>query len=898
MPVDYPTLDDAQEKRIAAVHGGFLYQHLFAVGCLLKASGSNVSHVVIERDEDVEIALADTRIYVQVKTRIEPLVPSDLGTAFDRFQQIRNLHTQGHRHGKPIFVIASNQPPGPKLSASISRKELGDDVQFVYPGQAMPTELACLPACQPGLASAVTDCVRLAEMVPHALLAPESLVWKLVGKVQAAATGREDLGGYTFDAKELHSLFEQLLKQLQRLPALPAHYLPQIDEPALVNKERIRIICGFSGAGKTSWFAQAAIRTPEPCVYFNTRETAGQALGRSLTREIAGAVVENPHEIEELFATGASGIDSLTALDRHLEEQGIRPLVVIDNAHELPAADLQAVFGCTPNLRFILLCQPLGSIQELEQLCGLRRELLQGWSLDSVAAETSRLGAIGDIETLEKLRILTAGMPLYLQSAARLAAQDYAGDLARLCAALEQQATLETTVQELILTKVYQGLPVPSQQIVTLLSMVDVAISQEELLELMQCYADLSTVAVNTAVRTLRPLGVLEVQGNREIKLHDAMRLIGAGQSHTVEEEHLIATKNLLKDLLLTSLLQTRSFHRLRLLVRTLLDLHEHEFLIELAGEELFKETGLGAMVIEFLEAISTAPGLDPETRYWAVDSLFFLLHQSDEERNKPEHLALMARLVHESTLSDRAVISYHLKHMDWLGMQGDAFSVHQTIELVNRLPGLTAERIPRFHYNAAVALWRVGEHHLAERYVDMAIKYYLDALKINEEWILGRSVMDVADHLEESSAELEAVNHLAGAYDVKSMLMKLRGINPLTYRLFSFKFYCCVQAFSSIVKVGLDAAQDWIDLREFTSARGMMESTIIPLITQAQLLNELTSARSFYAVILAYCGDLKSADKEMAALAPFRSGLSEEKRDEYDFQLQLIEDIRAGRIV
>lgn len=80
-----------------------------------------------------------------------------------------------------------------------------------------------------------------------------------------------------------------------------------------------------------------------------------------------------------------------------------------------------------------------------------------------------------------------------------------------------------------------------------LLSMVDVAITQDELQSLMQCYATLPTAAVNTAVRTLRALGVLEVQGNREIKLHDAMRLIGASQSHAVDEEHLLATKRLLK---------------------------------------------------------------------------------------------------------------------------------------------------------------------------------------------------------------------------------------------------------------------------------------------------------------------------------------------------------------
>ncbi|WNJ86965.1 ATP-binding protein [Pseudomonas canadensis] len=897
MPVDYPTLDEAQEKRIAAVHGGFLYQHLFAVGCLLKANGSDVLKVVIERDEDVEIVLADARIYVQVKTRSDPLVPSDLGTAFERFQQLREQHAQGVRHGRPLFVVASNQPPGQKLSASIERKELEDDIQFIHPHKAMPAELVCLPDCWTDLSGAVADCVRLAEAVPHGSLVPESLVWKLEGKVQAAATGRQDLGGYTFHAQALPALFEQLLTQLQRLPALQAHYLPQIDEPELFNGERIRIVCGFSGAGKTSWCAQAATHSPEPCIYFDARETAGPAFARSLVREIAGGLVENPHEIGEIFAPSASGIDSMTALDRHLEARGIHPLVVIDNAHEMPATDLQAVFSCTPHMRFILLCQPTGSIQELEQLSGVRREVLKGWSLDSVAAEASRLRAWGDVATMERVRTITAGMPLYLQSASRLAAQDYAGDLSLLCTALEQQATLEATAQELILTKVYEGLTQASQQIVTLLSMVDVAITQSELQNLMACYAKAPSAAVNTAIRALRVLGVLEVQGNREIKLHDAMRLVGAGELYAVEKERLLATKTVLKDMLLASLQQARNHHRLRLLIRIFLDLEERELLIDLAGEEMFKETGLGAMLIDFLNAASTAADLDPETRYWAVDSVFFLLHQSANAQNKPEQLALMAQLVNNNALSERAVISYHIKNMDWLGMQGDALGVYEAIDLVNGMPGLTPERILPFHYNAGVALWRANEYEPAKNLIDKTIEECLSVLNIDENWILGRATLNVSAFLHDSSANQEVVNHLASAYEVKSILLKRSGENPIRYRLFAFKFFVCLQAFGSVVRTGLDAAQDMLDMRDFQAARTMVGGNVIPLIQQTEMLGELTSARSFYAVILAYCRDFDTAHREMTSLAPFLAGFSPEKRKEYDFQLQLISDIQAGRV-
>lgn len=896
MSVDYPTLDEAQEKRIAAVHGGFLYQHLFAVACLLKAKATNVLSVVIERDEDVELVLADTRIYVQVKTRSAPLIPSDLGTALDRFQLLRKQHNQGLRHGTPLFVVASNQLPGPKLGAQIKHGELCEDVQFIHPGETRPAELACLPDCWTDLSSAVAECVKLAETIPHGVLVPESLVWKLVGKVQAAATGLQNLGGYTFNSESLPDLFEQLLAQLQRLPAPQTHYLPQIDEPALINGERIRIICGFSGAGKTSWCAQAAMHTPEPCIYFDARETAGPAFARSLVREIAGGLVDKPHEIGEVFSPGASGIDSMAALGRHLEIQDIEPLVIIDNAHEIPAADLQAVFGCTTQMRFILLCQPIGSIQEMEQLSGVSREVLQGWSLDSVAAEASRLGAKGNVETMERVRALTAGMPLYLQSATRLAAKDYAGDLSALCTALEQQATLETTAQELILAKVYQGLPETSQHIVTLLSMVDVAITQNELLSLMAAYTTTPPAAVNQAIRELRALGVLEVQGSLEIKLHDAMRLVGASGLHAVADPRLLATKVVLKDLLLTSLKQTRSHHRLRLLIKTLIDLEESEDLIDLAGEEPFQETGLGPLLIDYLEKASTSTELDAETRFWAFDSLFFILNRAENLEQKSIFLSSMAHLVANHELSDRALLSYHQKNMEWQGLQESAKGVHDAIEFIKKSPALSPDRRLTLDYNTAVALWRVHEDKAAEALIEKVINEHLKLLQISQRWIQGRSINSVLDHLSKLSPEVALVTHLANAYEVKAILLKKRGVNPLLFRLYAWKFFVCTQSFSSVVRTGLDAAQDMLDMRDFQAARAMVGTNIIPLIKQAHLLGELSSARSFYAVILAYCRDFKAADREMASIAPFRAGLTDAQRHEFDSQLSLIEDIRAGR--
>ena len=48
-------LDVTQLIRIEAVHRGFLYQHLYTVGCLLLAQAAAVDVVMVELDEDIEL---------------------------------------------------------------------------------------------------------------------------------------------------------------------------------------------------------------------------------------------------------------------------------------------------------------------------------------------------------------------------------------------------------------------------------------------------------------------------------------------------------------------------------------------------------------------------------------------------------------------------------------------------------------------------------------------------------------------------------------------------------------------------------------------------------------------------------------------------------------------------
>ena len=112
--VDEPliSIDAEQLVRIEAVHRGFLYQHLCAVGAILLAPDAGVREIVVEGEEDVQLVADELDVYVQVKTRNRPITPGDLRATLERFDQIRASH--GGQRGLR-FIILSNARPGPQL---------------------------------------------------------------------------------------------------------------------------------------------------------------------------------------------------------------------------------------------------------------------------------------------------------------------------------------------------------------------------------------------------------------------------------------------------------------------------------------------------------------------------------------------------------------------------------------------------------------------------------------------------------------------------------------------------------------------------------------------------------------------------------------------------------------
>lgn len=878
----------AQLIRIEAVHRGFLYQHLYAVGCLLLAQTAGVDEVMVELDEDIELITKQERIYVQVKTRSKPIIPSDISGALERFEDLRKEHTEGRRKGVASFFIVANQAPSVQLQQTIDDKKLPSDVLFVWPQSTFERHLVLPPAWE-SLTDAVTWCIAQAEKLKFSLLSPDSLIWKLAGLAQLAATGNAPNKQHAFHAKDLPGLFEQLIIQLQDFPAPPAFYRPQKLEPSLTSGKRIRIICGLSGAGKTAWAAQAALHCPQLCAYYDTGDLPGPALASTLVRELAAKfATPDPNGLRKILLPGASGYEALRTFDTYLDQQGTTLLLVLDNAHRIPVENLRDVLNATKSISFVLLCQPHDNVRELEAVTGLQREALLGWDIDTVAAAVADHGGFATAQVYEQLRIYTGGLPLYVQSAAKIAVTEYGGNIEALCAELQQQKNSVETAQEVILARVYRGFDKVVQDSLALFSLTDVGLNRDEVSELLINSLDVSTGGAGTILKKMRATGTVEVFGNQTLKVHDAVRALGL--QHLELMDPVVANKALiaLKELLVTSLHKTRDTSRFSLLTQIYIKLNDVMTLIALSGEELFYEMGITVNIMESLERASISDTLEPIHKFWALDGLVFSELKEGHPEKLIQRLETMEALLAEHEFGGREQIAYAMKRILFSAENGDAREVKRLVEKVSpKLPDAEHERI--FEYNHAIALWRLKKHKEAEALCWKVTDGYYNLLGIRPQDVIGKNSDVLWTIINRPENVQEHLKHLADSLELYALIREARGKSTSFIRIHSMKFYNMAGAPDSMVRVGQDLADEFVAMKDYEGAREVLEQHVLPVVNAAGLVNRLVQVRSQYAVVLALCGQHDEADAEIRRLAPYFNGLTHTQRQEVDNQLSYI---------
>ncbi|ATB26898.1 SEC-C domain-containing protein [Melittangium boletus] len=886
-------VDTAQLTRIEAVHRGFLFQHLYAARSLLLTPGTDVLAVIVESDEDVEIVRANGRTYVQVKFRAGPLGNTDIEAALERFDTYRRLHQSGARPGEAVFVIATNAPLTPSFANRVADPSWPRDVRIDHPGSAASGD-PVTPISPASLADAFNVCRELAARLPYALLSPETLVWKLAGAVMAAASGAAPRADHAFRPDELTGLFEQIVIQLQDFPAPPSVYRAQADEPTLLADAPLRLIAGYSGAGKTAWVSQAALHTVGDLAYYDLREVPGPSLASGLSRDLAARIYgASGGRLGEVLLPGASGLEILKGLARRLVSEGRKLTVVLDNAHGPQPSDVEAAVRAAPGLNFVLLCQPGAHQLELARRLGVESETLHGWSPDAIAAEAASMNCRANLADCQALLALTGGLPLYVQNALTVARSELGGDVAALCAQFSALTHSVETVQELILSRTVDALSGLARHALGVLSLSDVPLSHEEIVGVVTASLGIDGRAAAGLLRGLRTAAVLEVFGGDRLKIHDAFRLLGRAQLASLGADSEGAAYRSLRDVLLTSLKADWNYPKQKLFMRILAETVDVKTLVQLGTDELFHEMGLWPEIEAHLRKAAESDSVEPESRFWALDGIVF--NAMREGGDIRPHIERMKRLVTDHDLGQDERLAVGMKEMNLLAREGRADAAMRVkVETQAALKATPAhQRI--FRYNAAVALYQLGEHDKAASEAFAVAQEYYDLLGISPQVVLGRNPSKLRPLLKESDDVEDDCKHLADCLDLYAKALNTDGGDAMFARVHAMKFYELAHAPESLIRVGQDLVDEFIGRCDYIGARQVFDANLLPILQQFKLAAYIIPVRSHYAVTLAYCGDFGGAEAEMARLVPYEAGLSATGRLELQKQRQIIAKLRRN---
>ncbi|WP_162834070.1 dsDNA nuclease domain-containing protein [Amycolatopsis circi] len=622
-PLD-PVLDSEQLVRIEATHRGFTYQNLYGVACLLTMNATGTISVIFEHDEDVELLRADTHIYLQIKTRQNSLVLSDISSTLDRFAQIRNEHTLGNRKRNAEFAIISNVKPGPELHRMLATESWPSDVAILWPGVYDDGAHLSLPPVSADLDTAYSSCVKLANNIPFRSLSPATLVLKLAGLAQRFSAGHNNHRANLDDVK---GYLEQLVVQLQDFPSAPKIYMPQRGEPEMATLERIRLLVGPSGSGKTSWASQIARLSTRESTYLSVGEMPESAVSSTLARELA-ARFEFELEFRGIgLASTATGIELLKFIDKQVARSRRDITIVLDDTHQLQTGTVRSIIEALSGVNFILLAQPWTGMSELEVRLNIKAEMFRGWSLDSIAAAFARAGCAINAGHAARVIEITGGAPLYVLNGAQLTAEAYHGDVDEFISAIESRRNITKSAQEVILSEVFEKLSPASKTVAALLSLASVPLFADEIHELTAIESQSADLTAS-AIRDLTSRGLASASIDGSVKLHDAYRIVAVDSQSADSSRKLQDARVKLADIIEKSLPSRGNAGRFSLWIKLLSQTGRIENLINIAVQEFFHEAGDQRGVWSAIEAAAEQDDLTPEVRFWAFDAMVKWLHR------------------------------------------------------------------------------------------------------------------------------------------------------------------------------------------------------------------------------------------------------------------------------
>ena len=875
-------LDPAQLNRIESVHRGFLYQHLYAVGCMFVAAKAAVTRLLIETDEDLQLDREKGATYVQVKLRRDALQTADVTDALERFASIRRLHAARSRPGQAAFAIVASSRPSASLQAIIDNQDWPDDVDVYAPNASTPDDTA-LPPPQSTVADAISWCTAQAELLPLASVRPLTLVWKLVGYAQHIAGGAAN---HTIDVSELPVLFEQLLAATGPDPEPVSPYRPHMAEPPLVTSEGVRLLVGPGGCGKTSWAAEAMLHGAPTMVYCDVHSDQATTLpGAVLAQTCATLYGQFARVPQEAVMPGNTPLASLAALDAVVQRSGQSITVLLDDIQRAVPSTVAELVKTAPHFRWILLGQQHPSVTQLEGLLGVSASEFSGWSEDTIAAVCSEAGCTFQYEDIAALRQLTAGAPLYVTNLVRISGTAHAGSIGALCDALKTRTHTYSTWQESALALVVDQLSPAAREIATILHLAAVPLSPAELSRLSTAAYGQSGADAAAAMRELHKWRVVERSQRGELDLHDQYRLV---LSQTMTDEVRTRVHVTLKEVLLESIRTNRKDPaRFVRLLEVFSDLGEWTPLVDAvtAVPEWFRELGMGTRVYVCVERAAALTRDRPSEHFWLNDTLAYIDLCHQRYAACEARLPSMREAVARGSLGARAADALALKEMLLIGGKGDFRAAHSLFQkTIGAISDQTTALV--FRYNYALLAWRNGYSDDAKLLLRALVDAYFKRVRLTPKDVFLTNTADIADRLGDYVDRLDDLKHLADTFDLLGRVEGETGNGRLALlaSLQALKLYDLAGAVSSTVRVAQDVAEGlllWLD--DPDEARRFLEGSVLPALQKHKLAEHVLPVKVQYAAVLSRCGHHAQAVTLITELQPYITHLEGDRQREYD---------------
>jgi len=888
-PAILDVLDVRQLSRIEATHRGFLYQHLFACGCLLK-SHSDLQTVVVEHDEDIELRTAERHIYVQVKTRTGTLHEGEMAGFFTRAHDIAAAHASGARAGKPEFWLVTNA----EVSAGLASRLSAESIALWSPNAVSHDELL-LPPPHADVPASFAWCAQAASQIALSRLSPETLVWKLAAVVAYRSAGLE--GGHSIHISELAALFEVFAAQLHRFPESPADYRVQEDEPTLEGSDHVLLVASISGAGKTAWASHSAVHSGEAIVYFDAAGVPDAAVPSALLREaIAQLTTQAGMDSKDAVQPGASGFEGLRGVDFLAKRANIRPVMVVDNVHTVTAGTLQKIAAALPSCRIVLLAQPAPVIAQMEALLGTEAVVLKGWSLVTIAGEFDSAHAPVDPATAERVRQLTGGVPRFVSNAAALAGNYYCGDAQAFCRAVESAANTTSTAQELILRESFDRLSADARLAVALLSLARFPLAEFECLEFLSSHARFrSGPAAAAAIRELQDWGVVQRLMSGALVTHDVFVTMAAPLFEALEPDVKMAAKQTLAAVVEKSI-GPGQVARLMVYCRLLPQIGRTEVLADIASSlsEHIHEQGRSGELEAVLEDVLVSAEVSPLDKFMVADTLALWEFHQPDKTGFVRLVRTMERLAREHDLGGDTPSRLAMKQMLEAALNYELAGIRlysaRSLQLADT-PVLRRIAL----YNTATAWYMADEPQETLEITGSLIEEYYGVLHLTEEQVFARSAKVLADEIGSDFDALDELKRLADTLDLRARALNQMRFPSGLCRLHAMKFYQIAHVPMSLMKVGQEVVDEFLSMLDDPwEARRVIETLLLPIVDEYRLIEYAVPVRSQYAVILAYCGEVEPARRLIGELGAF--AVSDLRQRELQNQGALIERIAAQR--